>query len=446
MKAHTNVILMVLFILTLNACKKPLSEEQEVVPIPPTDLTVTLVSNTQITLNWVDKSTNEAGFKVERKTGNGTFGVIATTGADITTINDAGLTPNTTYTYRVYSFNNTGKSLSYTNEVTITTISLATITTTAISDTTGVSAVSGGNITSDGGSAITARGIVWGTSPAPTVSLTTKTTDGSGSGQFSSRLEGLSKSTKYYARAYATNAVGTAYGNELSFTTNTVDINSGLVAYYPFNGNANDESGNGNNGTVFGATLGLDRFGNTNNAYDFSGTANNYIQTLRAGPSQTNISVSFWYKEDPSRLYATYILQYGGDMWGSYFSAVNNWWAAEFNGSCYGPGLVTGGSGITKSNASAIDVQKWHHVVIILPSQVQDIRSSKIFLDGKELIQECSYANYGSPSPSISGTRPIRFGKGWEFTDRYFYKGSLDDFRFYNRIISQEEINYLSKN
>ena len=285
MKAYTNVILMVLFILTLNACKKPLSEEQEVVPIPPTDLTVTLVSNTQVTLNWVDKSTNEAGFKVERKTGNGTFGVIATTGADITTINDAGLTPNTTYTYRVYSFNNTGKSLSYTNEVTITTISLATITTTAISDTTGVSAVSGGNITSDGGSAITARGIVWGTSPAPTVSLTTKTTDGSGSGQFSSRLEGLSKSTKYYARAYATNAVGTAYGNELSFTTNTVDINSGLVAYYPFNGNANDESGNGNNGTVFGATLGLDRFGNTNKAYDFNGTANNYIQTLRAGPS-----------------------------------------------------------------------------------------------------------------------------------------------------------------
>ncbi len=211
--------MMFLILLVFDSCKKPKSSEPQVVPISPSELTATLVSNTQVTLNWIDKSTNEAGFKVERKTGNGTFGVIATTNADITTINDAGLTPNTTYTYRVYSFNNTGKSLSYTNEVTITTISLATLTTTAISDTTGVSAVSGGNITSDGGSAITARGVVWGTSPAPTVSLTTKTTDGSGSGQFLSKLIDLSVNTTYYVRAYATSNAGTSYGNELIFKT-----------------------------------------------------------------------------------------------------------------------------------------------------------------------------------------------------------------------------------
>jgi len=48
-------------------------------------------------------------------------------------------------------------------------------------------------------------------------------------------------------------------------------INDGLVAYYPFNGNANDESGNGNNGTVNGATLTSDRFGNANSAYSFDG-------------------------------------------------------------------------------------------------------------------------------------------------------------------------------
>ena len=49
------------------------------------------------------------------------------------------------------------------------------------------------------------------------------------------------------------------------------DLKDGLVAYYPFNGNANDESGNGNNGTVNGATLTTDRFGNTNKAYSFNG-------------------------------------------------------------------------------------------------------------------------------------------------------------------------------
>jgi len=446
MKKLMGALFILFLLIQCISCKKPKSSIQEVIPITPADLTATLVSETQVRLNWVDKSTNESGFKVERKIGNGSFVVIATIGPDITVFNDAGLTVNTTYTYRVFSFNSVGNSLSYSNEVTITTISLATLTTTSISDTTGVSAISGGNITSDGGSSITARGIVWSTSTSPTIALTTKTNDGSGLGQFTSKIEGLTKNTKYYVRAYATNAAGTAYGNELSFTTNAIDINFGLAAYYPFNGNANDESGNGNNGTVFGATLVLDRFGVTNKAYEFNGSANSYIQTLRAGPTQTNISVSFWYKEDPSRLHATYIMQYGGDSWGSYFGAVNNWWAAGFNGSCYGPGLVTGGNGITRNSISTIDVQKWHHVVIILPSQAPDIKSSKIFLDGKELIQECSYANYGSPSPSISATRPIRFGKGWEFVDKYFYKGSLDDFRFYNRIISQEEIIYLSKN
>ena len=52
----------------------------------------------------------------------------------------------------------------------------------------------------------------------------------------------------------------------------TADFNEGLVAHYPFNGNANDESGNGNNGIVYGATLTVDRFGNTNKAYDFNGS------------------------------------------------------------------------------------------------------------------------------------------------------------------------------
>jgi hypothetical protein len=70
---------------------------------------------------------------------------------------------------------------------------------------------------------------------------------------------------------------------------------NGLVAYYPFNGNANDESGNGNNGVVYGATLVPDRFGNSNRAYYFNGT-NNYIVTnsdtgLPRGYVQFTISV-----------------------------------------------------------------------------------------------------------------------------------------------------------
>ena len=86
----------------------------------------------------------------------------------------------------------------------------------SISTTT---ASSGGNITALGTSAITARGVCWSTTTGPTVALTTKTTDGTGSGSFTSSLTDLTAGTTYYVRAYATNSSGTAYGNEVSFKT-----------------------------------------------------------------------------------------------------------------------------------------------------------------------------------------------------------------------------------
>ncbi len=77
----------------------------------------------------------------------------------------------------------------------------------------------GGIISSDGGAVITTRGVVWGTSPFPTIALSTKTTDGSGVGTYVSNLIGLAPATTYYARAYYTNANGTTYGNQVTFTT-----------------------------------------------------------------------------------------------------------------------------------------------------------------------------------------------------------------------------------
>jgi hypothetical protein len=95
---------------------------------------------------------------------------------------------------------------------------LATLTTTAISNLTDVSATTGGNITNDGGAPITQRGVCYGTSTNPTTANST-TNDGSGTGSFNSNLSGLTENTSYYVRAYATNSAGTAYGNEVSFTT-----------------------------------------------------------------------------------------------------------------------------------------------------------------------------------------------------------------------------------
>jgi hypothetical protein len=82
-------------------------------------------------------------------------------------------------------------------------------------------AIGGGLISSNGGNPILARGVVWGTSSSPTINLSTKTSDGSGSGTFKSTLNNLQLNTVYYVRAYATTSFGTGYGSERKFSTNS---------------------------------------------------------------------------------------------------------------------------------------------------------------------------------------------------------------------------------
>jgi hypothetical protein len=143
------------------------------------------------------------------------------TGAGIFVSLLTGLLPNTIYNVCSYATNNVGTA--YGNQVSFTTLLLEipTLTTTAISSITDISAMSGGNITFNGGSVIIAKGIVWNTTGNPTV-LDSKTSDGTETGTFTSSLTGLNGNTSYYVRAYATNSIGTAYGNEISFSTNPV--------------------------------------------------------------------------------------------------------------------------------------------------------------------------------------------------------------------------------
>jgi uncharacterized protein (TIGR02145 family) len=95
---------------------------------------------------------------------------------------------------------------------------MPSISTSTVSGITATSATTGGNVSQNGGASITARGVAYGTSSSPTISGFT-TNDGTGTGVFTSTLTGLTPSTTYYVRAYATNPVGTAYGNEVTFTT-----------------------------------------------------------------------------------------------------------------------------------------------------------------------------------------------------------------------------------
>ncbi len=130
-----------------------------------------------------------------------------------------GLSPNTTYYVRAYAENSAG--IGYGLNVSFKTTSSATIpgvTTNAITAYDQTTAVGGGNVLSDGGQTVTARGVCYSTSQNPEIS-DLKTSDGFGTGEFTSNITGLNPNTKYYVRAYATNSVGTNYGSEVSFTT-----------------------------------------------------------------------------------------------------------------------------------------------------------------------------------------------------------------------------------
>lgn len=99
------------------------------------------------------------------------------------------------------------------------------LSTATISDITYTSSISGGTITSNGGSEVIERGIIWATTANPTVELNlNKTVDGSGNGSFVSELTDLLPNTQYFVRAYAFNEIGISYGNELSFMTNELGV------------------------------------------------------------------------------------------------------------------------------------------------------------------------------------------------------------------------------
>jgi len=134
-----------------------------------------------------------------------------------TALNLSNLIPGTTYYVRAYATNAGGTG--YGNQLTfITGAALPTISTMTASNITFNSAIVGGNVSNDGGASVTSNGVCWSTSQNPTL-VNSNLTIGQGLGSFNDTINGLSGNTTYYVRAFATNASGTAYGNQVSFST-----------------------------------------------------------------------------------------------------------------------------------------------------------------------------------------------------------------------------------
>jgi starch-binding outer membrane protein SusE/F len=171
---------------------------------------VTATGGAEVTVRGVVFGTNPAPTIADSKTTDDKG-----PGAFVSTL--ASLKGNTTYYVRAYATNSAGTG--YGPEVNFKTlVDLPVVTTAAVTAVTKVSAVTGGEVTYDGGAAVTEKGLVWSKNANPTIT-DTKITGGAGIGAFVSNLAGLTLNSTYHVRAYATNSAGTAYGANIQFTT-----------------------------------------------------------------------------------------------------------------------------------------------------------------------------------------------------------------------------------
>jgi len=211
----------------------------------------------------------------------------------------------------------------------------------------------------------------------------------------------------------------------------SASLTDGLIAYYPFSGNANDESGSGNDATIFGASLTEDRFGNSSRAYNFDGI-NDYIDIGNGVKPPLPITVSSWIKQDVisqglvfrndaynNRSYRYGIaIACGGD--GTIMSHVFEGFSAPWNR-------------VNKiSNDSVVTVGDWHHFAVVFNAH----NDMQLFWDGEVI--EGYYDGSGSGLSYSNSNGAI--GLHYTSSGADYFSGCIDDVRVYDRALSDAEI------
>ena len=205
---------------------------------------------------------------------------------------------------------------------------------------------------------------------------------------------------------------------------------AGLLAYYSFNdGTANDQSGNGQNATVHGATLTTDRFGNANQAYYFDGV-DDYIQT--PVNSNTNfVAFSVWFRADSVAGERSIIDSDANGNWGH--SLIIN-----YDGSAAGP-TTTNHLDVQFHNGAAdtgsgglVTVGQWHHAVVSFDTS----STIDVYLDGT-LIYSQPYVLTGT----FDGGN-FRMGRHNPLDPQWF-QGAIDDVKFYDNVLTATDVQTL---
>lgn len=377
----------------------------------------------------VSKNSNPGLTDIRIKASNndlGNYAVVLTT-----------LDPQTKYFVRAYAQNLKGTAFG--NEVNFTTdnASVPIVRTNDFQEITTNSVRAGLEITSNGGADLTEFGVCLSTNRFPTV-LDRKIILGTGNliGGKMDNIGGLTANTTYYLRGYAINRAGVGYGPEKSFTTNNPvpqnNLKNGLIAYYPFNGNANDASGNANNGNNIGATLTTDRFNTINSSYYFSAiNCSPRIEAFVNTNSITNsLTISIWVLKIGNGCSSPRILDFASNpingpgqiqmMYG-----YNNSWALghqksngiDLNSSLFPHGQI-----------------KWTHLVY-----TNDGAQARFYQDGILL----GLVSNGTGNPVLAKNLTIGRMNHPAFDA---FDGKIDDVGIWNRALNADEVKFLYQN
>lgn len=213
------------------------------------------------------------------------------------------------------------------------------------------------------------------------------------------------------------------------------DLSANLVAYYPFAGNANDASGNGHNGTVYGATLTTDRFGNPNSAYHFDGL-NDYVRVPddQQLDGMNALTLSVWVKADSLAENVEVV-----HKWASGSSPLNGAYAVGVDAP--GRGVLqycTDHDYVIKISDIVLDTDSWHHIAGVYTGT-----EGSLYIDGSRVALWRDDPDVAGPLHRMN--TDLLIGCGLLYGNRVgFFPGSIDDVAIYNRALTDTEIHDLS--
>lgn len=209
----------------------------------------------------------------------------------------------------------------------------------------------------------------------------------------------------------------------------TTDIESDLIAYYPFNGNANDESGNGNHGTVNGATLSSDRFADSDSAYSFDGV-DDYIEiespSILINTQQYDYTIAGWFKPMSNNVEGYFILMCDEIDGVDHCGPIIYWRNGRI---AFQAGVAN--SGIDGPYMDGINLDQWYHVIGITYKN----GTLKLYINGVQV-------DAGSFPTHVDTNMSLFRLAGNDNYNRYV-NCQLDDIRLYNRALSEAEIQEL---